>query len=109
MQDILQERCTSNKLIDEAMSEARKLSSKALEMMRDANLKTMEGDNQIISKRSKMSPKIQEEQLFHSRESTTLRRKLVNTIDKQLHKERIKKMNAKVSVVNNECAVSHLE
>jgi len=82
MQDILRERHTSNKLVDEAMSEARKLSSEALEMIRDANLKTLEANNQIISERSKSSAKIQEEQLFHSRESATLRRKLVNTIDK---------------------------
>ena len=65
-------------------------------MMRDANLKTMEVDNQIISNRSKMSAKIQEERLFHSRESATLRRKLVNTIDKQLHKETIDKITMNV-------------
>ena len=64
------------------MSEARKLSSEALEMMRDANLKTMEADNQVISKQNNASAMIQEERSFHSKESATLRRKMVDTIDK---------------------------
>ncbi len=79
------------------MSEARKLSSEALEMMRDANLKTMEADNQVISKRNNASAMIQEERSFHSKESATLRRKMVDTIDK-LNREQeasVKKLTAK--------------
>ena len=58
MQDVLRERRTSNKLIDEAMSKARKLSSEALEMTRDYYLKMMEVNNQIISTRSRASTEI---------------------------------------------------
>ncbi len=86
MQDILQEHRASNKIIDEAMSEARKLSSKALEMMREANLQMIKVDECIISKRNCASAKIQEERLFQSRESDRLRRKLGDTIQK-LHSE----------------------
>jgi len=82
MQDVLRERRTSNKLIDEAMSKARKLSSKALEMTRDYYLKMMEVNNQIISTRSRASTEIREERLFQSRESASLRKKLGDTIDK---------------------------
>ncbi len=58
MQDTLRECRMFNKLIDEAMSEARKLSSEALEIMREANLKAMKVDNQIISECSRLSANI---------------------------------------------------
>ena len=86
MQDLLQEHRASNKIIDEAMSEARKLSSEALEMMRETNLLMIKVDERIISKHNRMSAKIREERLFQSRESDRLRRKLGDTIQK-LHSE----------------------
>ena len=86
MQDLLQEHRASNKIIDEAMSEARKLSSEALEMMRETNLQMIKVDERIISKHNRMSAKIREERLFQSRESDRLRRKLGDTIQK-LHRE----------------------
>ena len=42
MQDILCERRTSNKLIDEAMSDARRLSRQAVQMMNNATAKTVQ-------------------------------------------------------------------
>jgi NhaP-type Na+/H+ and K+/H+ antiporter len=86
MQDILRERRASNKIIDEAMSDARKLSAEALEMMREANQQMIKADEHIISERIRASAQIREERLFHSRESARLRRKSVATIDK-LHRE----------------------
>ena len=86
MQDILQERRASNKIVDKAMSEARKLSAEALEMMSKANLQMMKVDEHIISERNRASTQIREERLFQSRESDRLRRKLGNTIHK-LHRE----------------------
>jgi hypothetical protein len=86
MQDILRERCASNKIIDKAMSDARKISTEALEMMREANLQVIKDDEHIISKRSRASANIQEERLFQARESDRLRRKCGDTIDK-LHRE----------------------
>jgi vacuolar-type H+-ATPase subunit H len=58
MQDILRERRASNKIIDEAMSDARKLSTEALEMMREANLQVIKDDERIISERNRASAKI---------------------------------------------------
>ncbi len=49
MQDILRECRTSNKIIDEAMSKAYKLSADAWEMMSEANLKMTKADELIIS------------------------------------------------------------
>ena len=54
----------SNKIIDEAMSDAHKLSTKALEMMREANLQMIKVNEQIISKHNHESAQIQEERLF---------------------------------------------
>ena len=67
MQDILRERCASNKIIDKAMSNARKLSTEALEMMREANLQVIKDDERIISERNRASMKIREERLFQVR------------------------------------------
>ena len=86
MQDILRERRASNKIIDEAMSDARKLSTEALEMMREANLQVIKDDERIISERNRASAKIREERLFQARESDRLRRQFGVTIDK-LHRE----------------------
>ena len=58
MQDILREHCVSNKIIDEAMTNARKLSIEALEMMREANLQVIKVDEHIISERNRASAKI---------------------------------------------------
>jgi hypothetical protein len=68
------------------MSDARKISTEALEMMREANLQVIKDDEHIISKRSRASANIQEERLFQARESDRLRRKCGDTIDK-LHRE----------------------
>ncbi len=58
MQDILREHRWSNKIIDKAMSNARKLSTKALEMMREANLQVIKDDERIISEHNRASTKI---------------------------------------------------
>jgi hypothetical protein len=92
MQDIFQERRASNKIIDEAMSEARKLSADAWEMMSEANLKMTKADQLIISEHNHASTKIQEERLFQSRESARLRQRLGNTIHKH-HREQESTMN----------------
>jgi hypothetical protein len=76
----------SNKIIDEAMSDARKLSTEALEMMREANLQVIKDDERIVSERNRASAKIREERLFQARESDRLRRKFGDTINK-LHRE----------------------
>ena len=105
MQDLLQEHRASNKIIDEAMSEARKLSSEALEMMRETNLQMIKVDERIISKHNRMSAKIREERLFQSRESDRLRRKLGDTIQK-LHREQeasIKLTTAKIQQAVSRC------
>jgi hypothetical protein len=97
LQDILQERRVSNKIIDEAMSDARKLSTEALEMMREANLQVIKDDERIISERNRASAKIQEERLFQARESDRLKRQFGVTINK-LHCEQeasIKLLTAK--------------
>ena len=86
MQEILRERRASNKIIDEAMSDARKLSIKALEMMREANLQVIKVDERIISEHHHASAKIREERLVQVRESDRLRRKFGDTINK-LHRE----------------------
>jgi len=98
MQDVLRERRASNKLIDDAMFEARKLSTKALEMMREASLKMAEVDHRIISVRNCATSQIREERLFQSRESARLQKKLCDTIDK-LHREQDASM--KVSTVKS--------
>ena len=64
------------------MSEARKLSANAWEMMSEANLKMTKADELIISERNRVSTKIQEERLFQSRESARLRQRMENTINK---------------------------
>ena len=86
MQDILREHCASNKIIDEAMSDARKLSTEALEIMREANLQVIKDDERIISERNRASAKILKERLFQAIESDRLRRKFGDTINK-LHRE----------------------
>ena len=63
MQDILRECRASNKFIDEAMSDARKLSAEALEMMREANQQMIKADEHIISERICASTQIREEKV----------------------------------------------
>jgi hypothetical protein len=103
MQDILQERRVSNKIIDEAMSDARKLSTEALEMMREANLQVIKDNERIISERNRASAKIQEERLFQARESDRLKRQFGVTINK-LHREQeasIKLLTANLTAKSN--------
>jgi hypothetical protein len=58
MQDIIRERRASNKIIDEAMSDARKLSTEALELMREANQQMIKADERVISERNRASAQI---------------------------------------------------
>jgi hypothetical protein len=99
MQDVLRERRASNKLIEDAMFEARKLSTEALEMMREASLKMADVDHRIISVRNCATAQIREERLFQSRESARLQKKLCDTIDK-LHREQDASM--KISKVKSD-------
>ena len=66
MVDILRKKRASNKIIDDIMIDARRLSSEALEMMSQANEKSAKA----------------EEHTIYSRESARLRQKLVTTIKK---------------------------
>ena len=99
MQDILQERRTSNKIIDKAMSDARKLSTDALEMTREANVQMIKADERIISERNRMSAKIQEERLFQARQSDRLRTQLRDSIDK-LNREQEASMKLATAISN---------
>ncbi len=92
MQDIFLEHCASNKIIDEAMSEARKLSADAWEIISEANLKMTKAGQLIISECNRASTKIQKERLFQSRESARLRQRMENTINKH-HCEQESTMN----------------
>jgi hypothetical protein len=88
MQDIFWECHASSKIIEEAMSEARKLSANAWEMMSEANLKMTKADELIISGRNCASTKIQKERLFQSKESARLlQQRLGNTINKHRHEQ----------------------
>ena len=84
--DILCERRASNKIIDEAMVEARRLSAEALEMMSKANDMCDEAEAKIIAERNRASARLREERAHHSRESVQCRQKQVAAIDK-LHQE----------------------
>jgi hypothetical protein len=80
--DILRERRASNKIIDEAMVEARRLSAEALEMMSKANDMCDEAEAKIIAERNRASARLREERAHHSRESVQCRQKQVAAIDK---------------------------
>ncbi len=69
------------------MSKAHKLSTEALETMREANLQVIKVNEGIISERNRTSAQIQEERLFQSRESDRLRRKLGGTTQKLHHEQ----------------------
>jgi FtsZ-binding cell division protein ZapB len=79
MVDLHRERRVSNKMIDEAMVEARRLSDEALEMMSKAN-------EMRITERNRASSRIREERAHHSRQSERLGRKQATSIEK-LHQE----------------------
>ncbi len=82
MQDILRERRCSNKIIDESMSEACKLSREAVEVINAANAKMNETDQRIIAVRAHASAKIREERVFQSSRATRLHQKIQDSLDK---------------------------
>jgi hypothetical protein len=82
LQDILRERRASNKIIDEAMSEARKLSREAVEMINEENAKINDADKRIIAERTLASAKICDERVFQSSQSARLRQKLEDSLNK---------------------------
>jgi hypothetical protein len=86
MVDIPQERQASNKIIDEAMVEARCLSAEALHMMSKANKLYYDLEEQIITECNRASARLHEEHAQHSRESDQLQQKQVASIEK-LHQE----------------------
>ncbi len=82
MQDIIQERRACNKIIDEAMLDAHKLSTEALEMISDANIKCAKVKAQVIAEHTHANARICEARELHSREST----RLWNKVEKKLKK-----------------------
>jgi hypothetical protein len=82
LQDILRECHASNKIIDEAMSEARKLSREAVEMINEENAKINDADEPIIAECAHASTKISEERVFQSSQSARLHQKLEDSLDK---------------------------
>ena len=107
MQDILRERRVSNKIIDESMIEARALMSEALKLMSQSDGMSASIKHPIISERDCASTQLCKERAHHAMQSSKLREKHIN--DTQAHALTIDKINAKVSVINNECAVGLLE
>ena len=82
MQDILCERRTSNKLIDEAMSDARTLSRQAVQMMNDATAKTVQADQLIIAERARASAYIREERAYQSSQAKLLHKQNQDILNK---------------------------
>jgi hypothetical protein len=82
LQDILQECRASNKIIDEAMSEACKLSREAVEMINEANAKINDANKRITAERTHASTKICEERVFQSSQSARLDQKLEDSLNK---------------------------
>ena len=107
MQDILQEHRVSNKIIIESMIEDRALFSEALKLMSQSDGMSPSIENQIISEHDRASTQLHKERAHHSMQSAKLREKHNNNT--HAHALAINKMNAKVSVINNECAVRLLE
>ena len=68
-------------------------------------------EKHIISERDCASTQLHKERAQHSMQSAKLREKLQlpHTKDMQSHSLTIEKINAKISVLNNECVVSLLE
>jgi hypothetical protein len=86
MQDILCERRCSNKIIDETMSKARKLSREAVEIINTASVKMNEADQQVIAVRAHASTKIREERVFKSTRASTSHKKIQDSLDKHQRK-----------------------
>jgi hypothetical protein len=83
MQDIDRECKASNKIIDEAMSDARKLTVEALVMMREAEIKCSKVDECITAEHNLATTCIHAERMHHSKESVRLQQKLEDRLDKQ--------------------------
>ena len=97
MVDILREQRASNKIIDEAMVEARCLSSEAVDMISKAHETCNNVDDLIITERNHASSRLREERTHHSKESTRFQRNQEKTIEK-LHREQestIKELQSK--------------
>jgi hypothetical protein len=82
MVDILREKRASNKIIDDIMIDARRLSSEALEMMSQANKKSAKAEECTINERKCASAQLHKKCTHISSESARLRQKLVTTIKK---------------------------
>ncbi len=82
MQDIIREHRTCNKIIDEAMSDACKLSTEALEMISDANRKCADVESQVFAEHTCAKARIREARELHSRESARLWNKLEEKLKK---------------------------
>ena len=89
------------------MIKALALMSEALKLMSQSDGMSASIEKQIISELDCASTQLHKERAHHSMQSAKLREK--HTSDTQVHALTINKMNAKVSVINNECAVSLLE
>ena len=76
MVDILREKRAPNKIIDDIMIDARRLSSEALEMMSQANEKSAKAEERIINERKCASVQLHKERARNSRELARLRQKL---------------------------------
>ena len=72
-----------NKIIDEAISEACKLMTDALVMVREAEVKCSKVDERITVERNLAKTHIRAERMHHSRESARLQQKLEDRLDKQ--------------------------
>jgi hypothetical protein len=86
MQDLLKERRVSNKIIDEAMFDARKLSAQALDMLSDTNSKYAKVEERIVDERTRASTKIREERAHHSR---SLQKLKISKLDADLKYEKV--------------------
>ncbi len=89
----------SNKIIDEAMVEVRRLSAEALDMMSKANKKYDCVEERVIKERNCASDQLRQERAHHSRESARLKQKLTTMIDK-LHRDQESSMKVVQSKSN---------
>ncbi len=92
MVDLPQEKQASNKIIDEAMVEARRLSAKALDMMTTAQKNHVDAEVCIMNERSHVTTLLCQEHAHSAGESARLREKLVTTINK-LYREQESSIN----------------
>jgi hypothetical protein len=73
MVDLLQEKRASNKIIDKAMVEARRLSAKALDMMTTAHKIHANAEVRIMNERSRATTLLRQERAHSAGESARLR------------------------------------